>query len=321
MCEKSAASVDILMATYNGEKYVGEQIESIQAQSFNNWRLLISDDCSSDDTLEIVKKYAEQDPRIIVVSQGKRYGSAKLNFMSLLTAADAPYVMFCDQDDVWLPKKIELTLAKMHELEHLSLERQPLLVFTDMKVVDKHLGIIADSFESYSNIDSSRVMFRQILAQSVGAGCTMMINRDLQEDISGYAPSNGIIMHDWWLTLVAAAFGQIGHVSVPTSLYRQHGNNAVAAKDFSLVDRITHMRRMIRNVNKTITQACCFDSIYGDVLRTDQKKTLSYYIKSYKGKNVFVRVISLIRSGCWKKGTRKIGQLIALCFSDDTRLK
>ncbi|WP_137656377.1 glycosyltransferase family 2 protein [Bifidobacterium moukalabense] len=309
MCEKSAASVDILMATYNGEKYVGEQIESIQAQSFNNWRLLISDDCSSDDTLEIVKKYAEQDPRIIVVSQGKRYGSAKLNFMSLLTAADAPYVMFCDQDDVWLPKKIELTLAKMYELEQLHPREQPLLVFTDMKVVGEDLHILDESFERYSQIDSSRTSFNQILAQSVGAGCTMMCNHVLKELLQGTSHSAYMIMHDWWISLIAASMGSIGHVSQATSLYRQHEDNSVGASHFSPFERMLHLERMRQSFQKTLKQAESFKEVFGSKLSEKNLETVKIYAQ-IRHVNGIIGVLNLCRCGCWKSGTRAAGQII-----------
>ena len=96
------------MATYNGERFIAEQIESIQRQSYKNWRLLVSDDCSTDGTLDVVRRYAAEDGRIRIVSEGVKHGGAKENFFSLMTCSDAPYCMFCDQDDVWLPDKIRL---------------------------------------------------------------------------------------------------------------------------------------------------------------------------------------------------------------------
>ena len=165
--------IDILMATFNGERFVGEQIESIQAQSYRNWRLLVSDDCSSDGTLDVVRRYAANDERIRIVSEGVRYGGAKENFFALMGKSEAPYVMFCDQDDVWLSRKVEKTFILMNGMEDGYSAKLPLLVFTDMKVVDAELNVIAESFEAFSSIDPSRTALPYVLAQSLGAGCIL----------------------------------------------------------------------------------------------------------------------------------------------------
>lgn len=102
--------IDILLATYNGEQYIHEQIQSIITQKYTNWTLLISDDCSSDDTLNILREYEKMDSRIHIVSHGIRYGSAQANFMSLLSATTAQYISFCDQDDVWDSDKLSRTI-------------------------------------------------------------------------------------------------------------------------------------------------------------------------------------------------------------------
>ena len=136
------------MATYNGSCFVGEQIESIQSQTYRNWRLLVSDDCSTDGTLDVVKRFACIDSRIQIISEGVKHGGAKENFFSLMRHSDSRYCMFCDQDDVWLPEKISNTFASMRRLEG-EYQDVPLLVFTDMKVVDGNLATIHESFERF----------------------------------------------------------------------------------------------------------------------------------------------------------------------------
>lgn len=300
------AIVDILMATYNGERYISDQIKSIQKQSFTNWRLLISDDCSSDDTPKIIHKFAAEDSRIIVVSDGMRYGSAKNNFLSLTNKAEAPYVMFSDQDDVWLPTKIEKTLAKMREMEKKTSGNIPLLVFTDMKVVREDLSIVSESFERFSNINPRRTRFSHLLAQSIGAGCTMMVNQIAIKYISKIKNPSNIIMHDWWLSLVAAAFGNIDYIDESTSLYRQHGNNEVGAKRYSPLAASNKIDLMQKSVADTLIQAAEFYQTY--TLSTEQMKIIDNYLKAFARKSI----IALMASGCWKKGLRKIGQIIIL---------
>lgn len=167
------ASVQILMAVYNGEEYLSAQIESILAQSYEDWELLISDDCSSDSSLEVVKKYCKVDSRIRLVLDGAHFGSAKAHFMALIREASAPYVMTCDQDDVWDSNKIELTLNEMRRHED---GEKPLLVCTDLRVVDQDLNQISPSFLAYSGMDASKLDFGYFLASCLVTGCTMMMN-------------------------------------------------------------------------------------------------------------------------------------------------
>lgn len=302
-------SIDILMATYNGERFVGEQIESIQAQSYENWRLLISDDCSADGTLEVVRRCAAQDVRIQIVSQGVKYGGAKSNFFALMEKSSAPYVMFCDQDDVWLPRKVEKTFEAVREIEESASADAPLLVFTDMKVVDGQLNVIAESFEKFSSIDPARTSFPYVVAQSLGAGCTMMIDATARELALKVQNSDDVIMHDWWLTLLAAAFGRIGYLDEPTSLYRQHGFNEIGALEYSPVKRASHFDEMKKSVADTVIQARAFLGCYGDLLSSDQLKCIKEFVTSGETRGVSA-VLHLAASGCWKKGLRKVGQIL-----------
>lgn len=303
--------VDILLATYNGECFIAEQIESIRLQTYTNWRLLISDDCSTDGTLDIVHRFASMDNRIVIVSEYHKFGGAKENFFAAMGHSDSSYCMFCDQDDVWLPNKVEITLKAMKQLEAKA-ALVPTLVFTDMKVVSTDLNIIDDSFERFSAIDPLRTEFRQVLAQSIGAGCTMMINSMLRELALRIKNTDDVIMHDWWLCLIASAFGRIGYLDVPTSLYRQHGNNEVGALKYSPVNKALHLDQMRDSVADTIRQAGAVRTVFGDLLDSGQLLILEEFILIGETKG-FSAVIHLIRSGCWKRSLRKIGQII-VCF-------
>ena len=300
--------IDILMATFNGEHYVGEQIESIQRQGYRNWRLLVSDDCSTDGTVDVVRRYARTDSRIYIVSDGLKHGGAKQNFFSLLGRCDAPYCMFCDQDDVWLPFKVEITLKAMRRIEEELATELPCVIFTDMKVVDGNLNVVDDSFEHYSSIDPARTKFSQVIAQSLGAGCTMMINEASRDAALRLETLDGVVMHDWWLTLIAAAFGRIGHIDEPTLLYRQHGSNEVGALEYSPVKRVGHFDLMKKSVSATVLQAHAFLDCYSDLLGSDMTKVIREYVAMGHSTG-FTSIWHLVRSGCWKKGLRKFGQL------------
>ena len=212
--------VCILLAAYNGAAYIRQQIDSILQQDYPNIQLVLSDDGSQDGTQEILAEYEAKYPdRVIWHQSGKRFGNAQTHFMHLLrTFHDAPYIMFSDQDDVWHPDKVSKTLEKMREIETVS--TVPALVHTDLRVVDQDLNVKAQSFCEYSNINGNRLKLNQLLVQNVVTGCTVMVNRALAELSCAEISEDAIIMHDWWIALLAAACGTIGFLNETTIDYR-----------------------------------------------------------------------------------------------------
>jgi glycosyltransferase involved in cell wall biosynthesis len=222
--------IDILLATYNGEKYIAEQLDSIINQTYKKWHLYIKDDCSTDNTLDIVKKYQDDYPtKITVISSGTRSGSAKNNFFSMLGISKSPYVMFCDQDDIWLPDKIKITHRRMLMIEKKYGNSIPILVHTDMCVVDDNLRVIHNSKIAYDGINRKIKYqnFRNTLFENTVSGCNMEVNRALLENVKveNINDVKDVYMHDWWMALYAKAFGKISCVNKPTMLYRLHGDN------------------------------------------------------------------------------------------------
>lgn len=301
--------IDILMATHNGSRFIGEQIESIQSQTYENWRLLVSDDCSNDGTLDVVRRYATKDTRIRVVSEGVYHGGAKENFFSLMGFADAPYCMFCDQDDVWLPEKIEKCLAEMCRLERDCETAVPLLVFCDMKVVDVKLSVISDSFERYVNLSPRRTEFSHVLAQALGAGCSFLMNHELIERSLHCCDLSAIVMHDWWVSLVAAAFGQISYLDESLCLYRQHGGNEVGARRFSAAEWVAKIEKMAERESAIAEQAGCLLDSFAPELDKEQIVSCAC-LSGSMGPDRAANVLRLFTSGGWKTGVRKLGQVL-----------
>lgn len=231
------------MATYNGEKYLKQQIDSILAQSNKKWELLIRDDGSHDNTVSIITDYQTKYPnKIKLITDNKHHLGANLNFGQLLEYTNAEYIMFSDQDDVWLPNKIELTLRVMKSAEQLYPEK-PVLVHTDLKVVDPNLNIIAESMWSYQKLlPQLGNNLNKISAQNVVTGCAMMINKKAKV-ISIPIPEEAI-MYDWWIALNVAKHGKIVYVSLPSILYRQHADNEIGAKNAQEIN----VRDFLKNV-------------------------------------------------------------------------
>lgn len=304
-------TVDVLMATRNGESYLPEQIESVLAQDYENIRLLISDDCSDDGTLGIAHRYARLDPRVKVVSERVPYGSARDNFFNLLALSSTPYVAFCDQDDFWLSDKLSSCLSLMAKLEAGSSHDTPAAVFSDMAVADEELQIISPSFEEYTKRDPKRIEFRHLLVLNVAAGCTMVLNRSLVDLCLRGTHDTRVYMHDWWSMLVASAFGRIGYVDEPLSLYRQHGSNAVGAAAYSRLQGAFRYRCLVDKHERTVQQAEAFLEAYEDLLTEEQHKTIIGLAGTTKFA-VGERILSLVQSGCWKPGLRKLGQIVVV---------
>lgn len=244
--------IAVLMAIYNGENYIEEQLQSIIAQTETNWELFIHDDGSTDGSLQIVNRYKTRDPNRIHIMEGPSCGGAKDNFFFLMRQIDAPYMMFCDQDDVWLPEKIELTFQRMREQESRFGEDTPLMVFSDLTVVDHKLHRIAERISVYQKLDPRRVRCKDLMIQNVITGCTVMVNRALMKKAICMERTDEIIMHDWWCALIAAQFGNISYVDLPLVLYRQHGDNSVGAKNVNSLKYLGARLRNKRSVKQSL---------------------------------------------------------------------
>ncbi len=309
--------VTILLAAYKGKEYVGAMIDSILAQDCDDWELILSDDGTDTETL--LAEYAARFPeRIHLHVSGRRFGSAQKHFLYLMQQfGTADYLMFCDQDDVWHPDKVRKTLLTMQKAEQEAREetgeRLPVLVHTDLRVVDGNLQPIDESFMHYSRLDGCRLALNELLIQNVVTGCTLMINRPLTALALEGAGQEKMLMHDWWIALCAAAFGRSVYLPEATIDYRQHGGNVVGAK--SPLNPAYLKSRLSGGVIKkalddTSAQAEAFLAVYGDRLNSEQKELVSAYAKLPSlGKLARLRTYS--RYGFWKKDPgRRAAQMI-----------
>ena len=301
-------TLKILLSTYNGEKYLKQQLDSLFSQTYKNFEIIARDDGSQDKTLEILQSY-----KISIIDSKKNLG-AKGSFGELLEYAvqnsDADYFIFCDQDDVWEDDKIEKTLAKMYEME-IKYPDMPLLVHSDLKVVDEKLNIIDNSFWKYEHIKPKVNGLNKLLMQNTITGCTVMINKKLA-DLALPIPSDSI-MHDWWLGLVASKFGKIGYLDEATMLYRQHGNNDTGAKKYNL-SYIANKFKQLKNINlnKNMLQAKVFLTRFREQLDNDTIIMLEEFI-DIKNKSFVKKRKILIEHKLFKQGfIRNVGVMVTI---------
>lgn len=221
----------IVLSAYDGAAYLEAQLESIRSQSAARWRLYARDDGSRDDTAERLREWTGRDARIeLLAVDGRNLGPAA-SFGALLQHAldrGERYVFLCDQDDVWLPAKCERMLEVMRARQVAAGEDVPLLVHSDLRVVDHELAPVHPSFVEQHGIDANEEQrgTRLLVGNSV-TGCASLVNAAL---LRCALPMPEVAMHDWWLAQCAGAFGEVVFLDEPTVLYRQHGGNVVGAR-------------------------------------------------------------------------------------------
>ncbi|ETX13482.1 glycosyl transferase family 2 [Roseivivax halodurans JCM 10272] len=217
-----AANVQILLAVYNGGAHLAEQLESIAAQGHPHWRVIASDDGSWDNSRTVLDAFGED--HSVIVHDGPRQGAAA-NFLSLLGHADPnDWVAFADQDDIWLPDKLERSLAALKDIP----PETPALFCSRSWISD------ADGNPLRLSPPRPRpICFRNALVQNVVAGNTILLNPAATHLVQAAAQEAGkVVIHDWWIyQIVSGAGGRIVHDDEPTLLYRQHGQNEIGAND------------------------------------------------------------------------------------------
>lgn len=240
----TTSKIAILLATYNGENYLTQQINSILNQTHKDWVLYIRDDGSKDSTLSLIEEYQNKYSKIILLNDSKKHRGAKDSFIWMMENIESEYYMFCDQDDIWLDSKIEESYSELLLMENKNSEI-PSLVFTDLFVVDSSLNIISNSMWDYTRLN--RVMdFKYLLIGPLTTGCTMIFNNSAR--LCSLKFKNKAMMHDSLLTLsVFLNGGKLKGISSSLIYYRQHGNNTLGTSKFnkSIIYRLSNLKEII----------------------------------------------------------------------------
>lgn len=303
----------ILLAAYNGERYIGKQIDSILGQSYKNFRLVIADDGSTDQTYTLAKEYEKKYPGKVNVYRNEiPTGSAKGNFFSMLSRyinyPKMDYIIFSDQDDVWLPKKLEKMMERMEGLEEQYGKESPLLVHANLCITNENLEIIHQSMAEYLHMDMQKGVNKRplnlLLVENYMTGSSMLFNKALLER---YREPYDCIMHDWWIALIATVLGKVSYVKEPLTLYRQHNANTVGAHD---PNSIQELRKRVQNFTITqeqvrknyelmFLQAQSLYDYYGKEMEINKLRILEEFLKLQK-KGRLGKMIGIIRNRFYK---------------------
>ena len=279
--------VDILMATYNGEAFLEEQVQSIINQTYREWRLLVHDDGSTDKTMEILHRLAEEDERVVVIEDGvQRLGVAR-NFIHLVKQSAAAYCMFCDQDDVWLPHKVE---KMVHAIEQYN-QGIPQVVYANAFLWSPDRGIISDK-----NTLTYPTTLRQTLFLNTGIqGAAAIFNRSMCEVIE--QPLSYYAMHDHVLLLAGICFGEVHYLHESLMYYRQHENNLTGNAPGSIAKKITLMwqNRNVPLVSREHYNGLkSFYEYFREGVRVDDRQVIEMFL-SLPDKNCLVRLWRIVQ--------------------------
>ena len=276
--------IDILLATYNGEKYVGEQIESILTQTYKNINLIISDDKSQDNTRKIIEEYAKKDQRITIFFQEENLGYIK-NFEFLIKQVKSNYFMLSDQDDVWLPEKVEKSIKKLKE-ENAD------LVFGDLEVVDQSLYTIYSSFGDFMKLNRKikkcKNSYEMNYLYNCVTGCTLLAKSKTIQDFMPIPANSKYVVHDHWIALMTSLHGKLAYIPEKLIKYRQHGDNQIGTEKIShKFNKMEQVRNLFIDVKLGVFSTYVLqNNKFPEKLQDFNKKALEYY-KMLPGKKYF----------------------------------
>jgi glycosyltransferase involved in cell wall biosynthesis len=256
--------ISIALCTCEGSFFLPALLESLVGQSCLPGEIVVCDDASTDDTAAIVKGFAKKAPFAVrLVVNDKRLGAVK-NFEQAISLCRGKYIALCDQDDLWKVDKLDVTYAAMLEAERNSGKGCPLLVHTDLEVIDAQGSVTSSSFLAMRRLKQAALTrgdLKSLVMQNYVTGCTVLMNRALA---AVALPFPGrVVMHDHWLTLVATALGQLIYLDQPTVLYRQHQANVIGASSFysgRSLKRVFKFNKLQRELSSVLLQATALET-------------------------------------------------------------
>lgn len=294
------AQIHIVLAAYNGEKYIREQLESLLDNDFKDICIEVCDDGSSDNTVQIVKEYVERYNCIKLHENEKNLGYT-MNFLEGIRRSQSPYIMLCDQDDIWHRDKIRKTYERMKQLEKENKHELPLMVFTDAMNFDSSNGKELGSFHKNSHLDVKKLDTAHLFMENKCIGCTIMINGIVREYLK-VLPEE-IRVHDWWLALICSHFGKISYIEETTLQYRQHSGNMIGGSSFFdyVKGRIANLHKQKEAIQAAFAQGSAFYSIFGTEL-PDQTHETAARFAGMSRMGTWGRKKAMLRYGFCKSG-------------------
>lgn len=311
--------VSVVMTSFNSQKFIREQLESIKSQTHKNWELVVADDCSTDDSDKIIKKFIEEnrDRKIVFLKNSANLGLAK-NFENGLRHASGRYIAVCDADDVWLTDKLE---AELRFLESGNYG----MVYSDLAVVDENLRVTKKSFlKNYLSplSNQKKDTFDELINENHIVGSTILFDARLKNIL---IPLSKFDIHDHWIAIIFSIFSTIGYLNRPTVFYRQHAGNLIGANKYSIAGLVAKKSKISLEKHlelkknsllflKDLLNVEGIDDKIREIIRKKIEKTqilVDYLPKAKNGRKIFWKCLH----GLWKLGAfREMAQVIYFTF-------
>lgn len=310
----------ILLATYNGERFLASQLDSLWQQSFQDFELIVRDDGSSDATVRLLKEAQAKRPgQVKLIIDNKVRLGPKGSFAELLRNASTPYVAFCDQDDYWLPCKLERLIEAIRSEERKFGSSIPILCCSDAKVTDSELNVTDVSYFDKHKIsvsDGRDLALPRLIFRNYAIGATTMINAPLVE-LCKQIPDEAI-MHDWWCALVACILGRTVTLNEPLVLYRQHGSNAVGSRRRALprtkAQALDYLNWSRTSSARCINQAIALRRALNKNLDKKSDAFLARYA-SFAAQSALQRAVTVLSTRAFKPGILLNGLHLYACMT------
>lgn len=220
------SNISIALATYNGSLFIEELLFSLINQSLPPQEIIIVDDCSTDNTIEIIEKIKIVYPKIFLYKNQVNLGPIE-TFRTAIQYCTCDYLALCDQDDIWHENKLELSLKAIDKSGN-----SPSIVFSDLEMIDADGSFLKASFWKHQRMFFSNFSFKQLLVSNFVTGCTILMNKKMKDEMSSM-PDN-VLMHDHWIALIAFGFGNYSIINTGTIKYREHSNSVTQKLNMKL---------------------------------------------------------------------------------------
>ncbi len=306
--KETVVDISVVIATFNGEKYLRSQIDSILAQSYNPKEIIVVDDCSTDETMAILMEYASSDQRFKIIQNETNIGYIG-NFEKGMQMASCQLIALSDQDDIWLPNKLKILYSHIGKY---------LLVYSDSELIDAAGNLLNKKMSHLKN----QIAYSSCLMYTIGAwapGHSMLFRQELIEKC---LPFPSLVTHDFWLGFVATCYSNIQYINEPLVYYRQHSDNAIGANtNQSLKIKYTRSEKLkkTRERMKLLYEKCPLENV-------SEKQVLKEIFESYQSFSlqnnwrrmvIFFRYRNLILAYKKKSAMMKILFCVKLFFKID----
>lgn len=282
----SAPHIQVLLSTFNGEKYLHAQLNSLLSQTYRNFSISIRDDGSSDATVSILREFAKANLNA-KLEEGENVGVVK-SFYRLLESAEGDLFCFCDQDDVWLPEKLSRAVAALSESPDSSRTLYcSRLIFTD-----------SDGHVVFTSKAPKHIGLRNAVVENIATGCTVVIGKQLRA-LALKARPEDVHMHDWWFYLLASTFGFVVFDATPTVYYRRHDATvtSLGRSRRTLFTRLSGFGHFMRGKRRLygLRQAAKFYQTYSDIIGPKERMVFRYVAQLPESRSVIARIRNAAR--------------------------